>query len=127
MRLIEPSLSPFEISLTFLSGSIPDSPIITGIIFDGSNLFIEFLNCLFFASSNSRNIRLSSASYESAGLRSINICSGFFIVFCFIAALADKISGPLTPKCVKSISPKSSYSFFLPSYIVTKTFFKDKP
>ena len=44
-----------------------------------------------------------------------------------MAALADKIIGPLNPKCVNNISPKSSYNFFLPFVILIATFFKESP
>ena len=120
-------LSSFDISLTFLSGSMPESSIITGIIFAGKSLFIEFLNCLFFASSNSLRILLSKASCVRAGFKSIYMSRGCLIRLCLIDALADKIIGPLTPKCVKSISPKSSYSFFLPLYMEIAVFLSESP
>ena len=53
--------------------------------------------------------------------------SGFVTSSAPSLLLALISSGPLTPKCVNSISPKSEYSFFLPFLIVTLTFFNDKP
>ena len=50
-------LCSLDISFTFVSGSMPDNAIITGIIFAGSKCPREFLNCLFFISSNSLKIR----------------------------------------------------------------------
>ena len=38
-----------------------------------------------------------------------------------MCALADRMSGPLTPKCVNSISPKSEWIFLLFSYTVSAT------
>ena len=38
-----------------------------------------------------------------------------------MCALADRMSGPLTPKCVNSISPKSECIFLLFSYTVSAT------
>ena len=41
--------------------------------------------------------------------------------------LALRITGPLTPKWVNSISPNSFQMTFFPSYTVTSTFFSDSP
>ncbi len=41
--------------------------------------------------------------------------------------LSSMISGPLTPKCVKSISPSSSKIFFLPTRALTRTFLSESP
>ena len=39
----------------------------------------------------------------------------------------DKIIGPEIPKCVNNASPKSSYTFFVPSNTVMAQFFKERP
>ena len=95
------SRSSFVISFTFLSGSIPDNPIMTGIIFAGKSFPMEFLNCLFFASSKSFNTRLSNCSSVNAGFKSISIARGSFAISGLIIALAVRINGPLTPKMRK--------------------------
>ena len=66
------------------------------------------LNCLFFPSSNSRKSLASSCSAVSAGFRSILAVRYFFFNSFPTFALADNTSGPVIPKCVNIISPKSS-------------------
>ena len=79
----------------------------TGTSFAGNSRFKEFLNRLFFASSKSRRIRASSCSGVSAGFKSMTRSRGRFLMIFAAKLLALKITGPLTPKWVNSISPNS--------------------
>ena len=65
--------NPFVIKLTFFSGSMPESLIITGSNLLGNKSEIAFLNCLLILASKSRNTRVSSCSTVRAGFKSIVI------------------------------------------------------
>ena len=128
-------LSFLVISLTFLSGFIPDNSMITGIIFLGNSLSKLFLNSLFFSSLKSLKILSSNFSVVKAGFKSIdNTIFPFFIrlsTSLYLSKCAEllNIVGPDTPKCVNSISPKSSYItlFLVVSFSTMLTFFKLNP
>ena len=103
--------SSLEMSWIFFSSGIPPSSSITGVRDDGKSTPITFLNCLFGPASNSRRILASNCSLVSAGFRSRYTDSspfGAFASFAPMWALADRIIGPVTPKWVNIISPKSS-------------------
>ena len=99
----------------------------TGISLAGYRWVSEFLNCLFLLSEKSRRILSSRCSLVSAGLRSMTSRRGCFLMALAANELALRSSGPLTPKCVNSISPKSRYSSFLPAYMAASTFLRDSP
>ena len=91
---------------TFVSGAMPDSFIRTGIIAFPARSPRAFAKSRFMYFSKSRKSLASSFFSSSAGFKSISkrylhspkrrIC-----------ALAESTKGPLTPKCVNSISPCS--------------------
>ena len=104
-------LSSLVTSLTFFSGLIPDCITITGISFLGSSSSNEFLNALFCSFEKSLNILSSSCSSVIAGFKSMLNLTVLSLTIPVITLLALNITGPLTPKCVKSISPKSVNTF----------------
>ena len=53
--------------------------------------------------------------------------TGLSLTIPVITLLALNITGPLTPKCVKSISPKSVNTFLSPSKNVTSIFLRLSP
>ena len=73
ISLTKAVLSSLVIALTFFSGSIPDSFIITGINLEGKRPPKIFLKDLLSPSSKSLKTLLSSCSSERAGLRSKKI------------------------------------------------------
>ena len=93
------------------------------------------MNSLFFPSKKSLCILLSSFSCCNAGFKSITSCifPSFkrFSTFLYLSKCADELNivGPDTPKCVNSISPKSSYIvlFLFVSINFIWTFLRLKP
>ena len=74
----------------------------------------------------SRSRRASSCSWVRPGFRSScspMSSSGSPVIF----AESDRTKGPEMPKWVKSISPSSEKSFFLPRLAVRVTFFNVRP
>ena len=99
-------------SCTFSCGGVPERSMNSSIIFCGRGAPSTLQKSLLACFSKSDSKRLSSICSSSAGLRSISsrYC---FLSKCRMCALAERMSGPLTPKCVKSISPKSEWIFLL--------------
>ena len=83
---------------------------------------------LFMFSSKSLSTLLSSSSFESPGLRSMEIeTSLFFMVSSFKYALADNTRGPEIPKWVNSISPSTEYFSFPETLRESVAFLSDSP
>ena len=101
----------------------------SGINFNGNKSGKTFFNCLFFALSKSLKSLASSFSLSRAGFRSITSLSFLFLSInsTTVYELADIKVGPLTPKCVNSISPKSVYILLPSSYMLTATFLSESP
>ena len=92
--------------LHFSSGGMPDRRTTTGIIFCGNNSSSELLKLRFLFFSKSRKRRWSSCSEVSAGFKS-SVTVYLPDDIWRMCALALKIVGPESPKCVNSSSPKS--------------------
>ena len=104
---------------------MPERSMTTGMSFCGSSASSALVKSRLMFSEKSRSRRSSSFSGVSAGFKSISIrqeetSSGR-------QALAERMSGPETPKCVKSISPCSRYKTLSPRRSVSPTFRNDSP
>ena len=121
------SRSSLVISWIRFSGSIPHNPYITPTSLDGRKDGSTLRNCLLALASNSLRILTSSCSFDRAGFRSRISFTCFSRIFLAQTLLAVRINGPVTPKWVNIISPKSSYNRFFPSRILMETFLSDSP
>ena len=105
---------------------MPQRATITGCILEGSSLTSAPCAAWFASRAKSRVMRSYSCSSLRAGFRSISamyLC--FFISPRWLDAL--KVSGPLMPKWVNSISPCSSKMALPSSSRVRVTFFSARP